>query len=222
MQKYLSDTRAMIKKGDYKESLNRLIWFHDHAREYNKAMSGVRLSFALSDWKSLGKVYKPAIDSLIAIRDRKTAQLITYGTPTDLFADVSGINRTLGQNQKTIELFETLSIKHPEGVKTFWIYSKNVLFEAKRYDIIRKYVGNPVREFTMLVDMYNMNTSLYSRPKIQTAHLKAYNENNFVEKSIQLIQFALAVNDKKSAVEIQQQAMKIVEDYRLRDAIAKK
>lgn len=222
MQKYLSDTRALIKKGDYQEALKRCIWFHEHVLEYNKAMAGVRRSFALSDWKSLGKVYKPATDSLIAIRDRKTAQLINYGTPRDLFADISAINRTLEQTFKTIELFETLREKQPEGILTYWIYAKDALFAAKRYDIIRKYIGNPVREFSIVEDMYRLNSSHYKNPKIGKANFIAYNENSFVEKSIQLIQFALSVGDEKAAIEIQQKALKIVEDYRLRDAIAKR
>lgn len=222
MQKYLSDTKAMIKDKNYKEALERCIWFHEHALEYNQGMTGVRLSFALSDWKSLGEVYPPARDSLIAIRDRKTAILITNGTPTNLFSDVSSINRVLNENDKTIQLFDTLSIHHPEGMKIFWIYAKNILFAAKRYDIIRKYVGNPVREFSLAVTQFNLNKSLYKNQKINSANFKAYNENSFVERSLELISFSLAVKDPKSAKEIQQKALKIVEDYRLHDAIAKK
>ncbi|MBK7635169.1 MAG: hypothetical protein IPJ13_13515 [Saprospiraceae bacterium] len=47
MQKYLSETKEMVTQKKYKEALERYIWFQDHALEYNKAMSGVRLSFCI-------------------------------------------------------------------------------------------------------------------------------------------------------------------------------
>jgi len=62
MQKYLSDTQQMVREGRYQEALERFVWFHDHALEHEpSAMYGVRLSFALSYWKSLGDVYPPAM-----------------------------------------------------------------------------------------------------------------------------------------------------------------
>ena len=47
MQKYLSDTQEMVRKGKYKEALERFVWFHEHALEHDPAMTGVRLSFAV-------------------------------------------------------------------------------------------------------------------------------------------------------------------------------
>ncbi len=63
---------------------------------------------------------------------------------------------------------------------------------------------------------------MYKKLKLGGAQFKAYNEDSFVKQSVQLIEFAMALNDKKSAIEIQQKALKIVEDYRLRNAIARK
>jgi len=72
MQKYLSDTQQMVREGRYQEALERFVWFHDHALEHEpSAMYGVRLSFALSYWKSLGDVYPPAMTALVEMRNRK-------------------------------------------------------------------------------------------------------------------------------------------------------
>jgi hypothetical protein len=223
MQKYLSDTKQMVKDRNYKEALDRYIWFHDHALEYNQAMSGVRLSFALADWNALGKVYPPATAAMVQIRDKKTKQVIDSGS-SSLFSDVEAINRTLGENDKTIQLFETVTKAHPDEAKIDWMYAKDVLFKAKRYDIIQQYVGNPVREFATVEGMYQTTSAAYSMMKMPStvAMAKSYNENSFVEKSIQLMEFAIWMGDIKSAQEIKEKAMAVVEDYRLKNFVISK
>lgn len=222
MRQYLKKTRSLIKDGKNKEALERCIWFHDNVLKHRPSMAGVRLSFALSDWKKLGEVYPPALDSLVSIRNRKTNQLINKDAPSDYFSDISAINRTLGEGEKTIELFEKLTKLQPNNSYKYWIYTKAPLFAAKRYDIIKNYIGNPLREFSIMVENYDRDTLMYKKLKLGGAHFKAYNEDSFVKQCLQLIEFAMALNDKKSAIEIQQKALKIVEDYRLRDAIARK
>src|SRR5689334_9527822 len=85
MQQYLTDTKRMVKEGKYKEALDRYIWFHEHALEHDSAMMGVRLSFALSDWKSLADVYPPAMNALKETRETTTKQLIDNVGPPSLF-----------------------------------------------------------------------------------------------------------------------------------------
>lgn len=219
MQKYLTDTKEMVNSGKYKEALERHVWFHEHALEYNKAMAGVRLSFALSDWKSLADLYPPAMKELIATRDKKSKQILTDGGTSQLFSDVRALNRTLRENTKTLDLFEMLLNKDPDSAKSSWYYVRDDLFAAKRYDILKKFIGNPMREYSLVASKYGMDTTLSKKLPSGSAFFKAYAENAFVEKSIQLIQFAIASDDLKTAKEIQQAANKVLADYRLRDAI---
>jgi hypothetical protein len=89
------------------------------------------------------------------------------------------------------------------------------LFNAKRYDIIKNYIGSPINEFTIVKSQYDLINAVQknkNRPE-----LKIYSDNNLVEKSLELIQFSIAVNDLKSAKEIREKAMTIVNDNRLRD-----
>jgi len=75
------------------EALERFIWFHEHALEHDQSMYGVRLSFALSYWKSLGESYPPAQKALVKTRDDK-AKLIREGRGSkNLFHDVMALNR---------------------------------------------------------------------------------------------------------------------------------
>lgn len=156
MQKYLSETEQMVKEKKYEEALERYIWFQNHALENNPAMTGVRLSFALSSWKSLAHIYPPAMTALKEMRSSKTKTILDSNASSKLFADVAALNRTLGEENKTIELFESIAKQHPEKSKSCWYWVKDALFNAKRYDIIKDYIGNPVDEFTLLKSQYDL------------------------------------------------------------------
>jgi len=222
MEKYLKDTREMVKQGKYKEGLERYNWFYQHALESAPAMAGVRNSFMISDWKSLGDVYPPAMAALRETRDQKTRQVAgREGDLSNLFRDVIALNRTLGNNPGTIALFQTVARSSPDDAKKLWIYVDGVMFAAKRYDIIRTYGRDPLSEFAVVKAHYDKLTEASNNPRMAAAvsTLKILAKNNFTEESLQVIQYALFVKNIKAAKEIQQKAMAVAEDYRLRDGI---
>lgn len=217
MQQYLSETREMVTQKKYQAALDRYIWFQDHALEKDQAMSGVRLSFALSGWKSLADIYPPAMTALKEMRNNKTRVILDSNASSRLFADVAALNRTLKEDNKTIELFETVAKQHPEKAKRCWYWAKDALFNAKRYDIIRNYIGNPVNEFALIKSQYDLVNSVHNNQNMQRPELKVFSDNNFVEKSLELLRFSMAVNDPGSAKEIRDKAMAIVNDHRLKN-----
>jgi len=72
----------------------------------------------------------------------------------------------------------------------------------------------------VLVERYNLETSMMNNNKIAPAQMKSFFDNNFIVQSLQLIDFSIAMDDRKSAKEIQQKAIEVVNDYRLRDALS--
>jgi hypothetical protein len=218
MQKYLSDTQDLVREGKNQEALERFIWFHDHALEQAPAMYGVRLSFALMYWKKLGEAYPPALAAMRKIRDDKTALLENQQGNRALFHDVVSLNRTLGDDDKTVALFRKLDQQQADLAAQCWDIAKDAIIKSKAYDLARKHVGNPVREFSKAKGMYDQNVAMYGGKNFGEP-FKAWNEDNLVKKSLQLIELALALDDAKAAREIQEKALAIVDDYRLRDAI---
>lgn len=220
MQKYLSDTREMVINGSYEEALKRTIWFHNHALEHEPAMYGVRLSFALSDWMELGEVYLPAKLALIATRDTKEKLLIAKEGDYHLFHDVVALNRVLGEDDKTIGLFEMLDKAEPEKAIEYWVIAKEAFISAKRYDFVRKYKVDFDLEFSRIKHIYELDVTNYDKPQFARKEFKEFNENLFLDDSLKLIEVALAINDTKTAIEVQQKALAILDDERLRNAIS--
>ena len=219
MQKYLSDTQGMVRQDHYPEALERHLWFHDHALEHEPSMYGVRLSFALSYWKSLADVYPPALTALTETRNRKEQTLLDHQGNTALFHDVVALNQTLGEDDRTVALFEKIDQDRPNMARQFWTVAKDAVIAAKRYDLAGKHIGNPSREFIKVKAMYDRNTALYDDPRMDGDQFKVFNENNLVEESLKLIEVALALDDIPAAKDVQKKALAVVQDYRLRDAI---
>lgn len=217
MRTYLADTKKMVADGEYEEALKRHIWFQDHALENDPAMSGVRLSFALSDWKKLCNVYPPAMVAMKEMRDNKTQKVLDNNTSSQLFGDVVALNRTLGEEVKSVELFEKISAKNPELAKACWPWAKDPLFNVKRYDLIQHHIGNPVNEFMVLKAQYDLTHALHNNSGQQNPELRKSEDRSFVNKSLELMQYAMAVKDPTSAKEVKEKALAVVDDNRLKD-----
>lgn len=223
LKTFMQDNRELIKHGEFKKVLQRHIWYHDHALDYDRSLTGVRLSFALNDWKKLGEQYPPALEAMKKIRDKKN-RLVTKNGSIGLFGDVVALNRTLNENNKTVDLFKTVEAKQPEAAKSCFRWAKAALFAANQYSTINKYLGDPVQEFENIQRSYDVLSKLTNRtlPK-EEAYLKASRDsiakkiqnNNLVTNSVQLIQYTVAIKDLKSAKEIQQKALALVKDDRL-------
>ena len=221
MQKYLNDTEEMIRLGKHQKALERCVWFHNHALEYDPGMYGVRLSFALHSWKLLGNIYPPAKKALFEIRDRKTHQVENGEGDTSLFHDVASLNETLEEESKTTNLFEQLDRKNPEFANQCWKLAKDNVISAKRFDLVQKYMENPIREFTGVKAAYDENLTFYANPQVGGVHFKEYNENHFIEECLRLIEVAIHLGNQEAAQQIQKKALEVVDDIRLRGVISK-
>ena len=218
MQEYLSTTRQMTRMGQYEEALERHIWFHDNVLSHDPAMYGVRLSFALSYWKELADKYPPAMDALVELRDRIESR-VREGGDSRAFHDLVALNNKLDREQNTIEVFDYLDREHPAIARRAWHIAKDTVIDAQRYDLARKYIEDPVREFAKVKTMYEHNVTLYENPEVGGEHFREYNEGKLVRDSLKLISVALSLNDRDSAMKIRDMALEIVEHKSLRDAV---
>lgn len=182
-------------------------------------MYGVRLSFALSSWKQLGERYPPATDALVHMRDQKTKKVLAKPGDFALFHDVVALNRTLEQDDQSLQVFEALRASDPEFAKKCWPIIKDAAIAAKRLDLAREYLQNPLAEYDKIHGMYLLTTSLADKVSGDREEFAKMNEDHFVDQCLELIEVAIALDDEASAQEIQAKALTVVDDDRLRAAI---
>lgn len=114
--KVLEEARADRDAGRYEQALARHLWYHTASRQ-EPGQGGVRLSFALSDWLSLGQAYPPALARLKQLRDETEQALRTAKVEVDrftLFHEFAGLNWVLHEEEKTAALYLWLEKEDPD------------------------------------------------------------------------------------------------------------
>ena len=129
-----NQAREDAKNGRYAEALQGYQWYHDNALQIDPNLRGVRLSFALSDWKQLGDIYPPALAALHATLERNEQQLWSPNGSWQNFKDIEAINRELGNDLQTCYLYFRLREVKPELAHrcrrtAFWLLAEQGKYE---------------------------------------------------------------------------------------------
>ncbi len=111
----LLGARNDAQEGRLAAAAEKHLWFHEHVLEWEPAMSGVRMSFALSDWAALAHRYPPAMAQMLGARDKALAQIDAGGRPGQrALSEVIHINNYLGsQDESTRDAFVRLVGRDP-------------------------------------------------------------------------------------------------------------
>ena len=129
------------------------MWFFENALKYAPNMYGVRLSFALSDWKTLSDSYPPALEKLKAERDEAAVKVRESKDPLHSFNDFASINGVLCEDARTAELFLWLDANNPATASVVYRLAQPALVKAENYRICGRYL-NPARSLDSMVCNY--------------------------------------------------------------------
>ena len=209
-QTILNEAQADAQAKRYEIALAKQVWFHENALKLNQGMTGVRLSFALANWESLGRVYPPALAKLQAIRDGLQERALKGEDLMNGFADLAAINRTLGEDSRTSEAFRALDTLNPKAAKMAIFYVKPALVKSKDYDLYLKYT-DVKRDYLQMRQMFERNLQMAEDKKFGS-NLADFAKKSFRNGSATLVAI-LAVSDRKEeASEIAALAKKQIED----------
>lgn len=112
--------RADMAAGRYAQAAAYHRWYHAHALRIDPALSGVRLSFALSDWRALAEVYPSAMLDLRAARDEAAARVRAGGPDTrQAVRDLVALEETLGDPSATASTALWLQTHRPTDLPGF-------------------------------------------------------------------------------------------------------
>lgn len=215
----LDKANKLFAQGKYEEALRHHISFHDNILKTQPAMYGVRLSFALSDWMELGKKYPKALTALKDIRDKKTARLAGGEEDRPLFHDVRAINDHLSEQAATVKLFKTIDARNTKFAGEIYDIAEGDLVQAKEYSLAKKYMGDPAGALEDAKKQYDHGMKFVgSGPKADPASQRAF-QNIFARRVIALIIILQNTGDEATAKALQAQALKIVDDQRIRNAL---
>ena len=112
--------------------------------------SGVRLSFGLSSWAELGKVYPPAHMALAQMATERKNSIYAGKADFGMFQEYSSINSYIDRQDESVETFLYVEKHYPAQTQDFFPLIEDTLISKKQYDIIKKYARDPILEFENL------------------------------------------------------------------------
>jgi len=207
-QVVLREAVALMRQGRHAESLQKHLWFHDHALEHQLALAGVRLSFALAYWLELAASYPEALQALTAVRDRK-ARALTDGTGSfELFHDVAAINGYLHQEPATVALFKRLHQMDPGLASRCYPVAEEFLVAHQEYDVCVAHLPDPVARFEDIRGLRQVKLELAGEnPALGQSHLADYAEVHFAEAVRRLIAILVGAGRRQEAERVRELAL---------------
>src|SRR5262245_7509865 len=211
---------ALIQQGRYEESLQKHLWFHDHALEQNLALAGVRLSFALSYWIELGERYPEARRALADVRDRKAKAMADGEGPPSLFHDVSAINQAFEEQPKTVALFKLLHQKYPEFAGQCYHVAEADLVAHREYEVCASYIPIPAARFEEIRQIRQVQLELaVENPALGAHNLRGYAEQRFADETCRVIEILIGAGRRREAVLVRGLALAESDNAELRAAL---
>lgn len=192
----LREATADARAKRYEHALAKHVWFHEHALEYDKGQTGVRLSFALMYWLQLGEAYPPALAKLKDIRE-ETRQRLEPKQSREIkfedFHDLASINRELGDFEMTAAAFKLLDEKDPKMAARVYRIAQPALIRTKQYKLCGKYFETEASA-KQVVERFNRMKEASKRVGM-AQQLLEHASKQYINDAATLVAI-LAVNDR--------------------------
>jgi serine/threonine protein kinase/Flp pilus assembly protein TadD/photosystem II stability/assembly factor-like uncharacterized protein len=244
LQKILQEAQDLKSQGRYEESLQRLIWYHNHSI-FVPGQAGVRNSFALSYWVELGRRYPKARQALVETRDQDMQAFAAGKGDFALFMEVSSINRYLEDDNATYTLFQSIRQQDKVLAQQCYPLVQDLLIQHGEYEVCLGYLGDPQTAFdrihqdwermknwedqqaaartqrvAQLEAMAKTNGLFAKGPVPFLPELPEFADNHFVDQTRQLIEILVGCGRKTEAEKICGQAIAVLNDPRLQSAVS--
>lgn len=188
----------LVENKQYEEALGAYRYYFIESKK-ESSLGGVRLSFCLSDWAALGKIYPPAVNELILMSNERKNILLSGKGNSEIFQEYNAINRYIERDSETLATFIAIDKDFPEQAESYRFFAKDLIINAKRYDLAKKYI-DPIYEFENLRFIRESDLS-YLR-KSSSNVVNAQSEAVFEKRVHALIEVANQIGMKDAAADI--------------------
>ena len=215
----LKEAKSDAAARRYGDALAKHVWFHQNALRLRPSLYGVRLSFALSDWAELGAAYPPALAKLQSIRDEAARNVREGNGSRDAFHDFASINKTLGDDGKTKDLFVWLDSNKPTSATAVFDLAQPALIKAKEYRLCGRYI-EPDTSFQRILHAYREHNRIARDPKFGE-RLREFGEKQFSNDTATLVALLVLNERKADADRIAGEAVKERDDPKFKEQLEK-
>lgn len=214
----LSEAVRDRQAGRYELALAKHLWFHEHAL-HQPSLYGVRLSFALGYWFELAEEFPPALDELKHARERAVIRFHGSGYDHSAFHDFVSLNRTLGEEGRTVDAFKVLHRMDSQAARGVYRLAEPSLIRQSEYELCGRYL-QPKKQFDNAVQIYRHGREF----EAQHAHPKHRPPEtarpSFINEITTLVSLLVQNNRRDEAQRIADAALRELDDDSFRNALA--
>jgi len=213
LQIALQEAKEFAKNGQFAEALDKHVWYHEHSR--GTGHGGVRLSFAMADWKRLGEEFPAAKEKLLSIRNaQETALLGGKGGFTE-FSEVAAIDRTYGNDKGPYDLIRKLAEQSPEQAKRCFFSARDSIVKQKDYALYLKLGPEPEQQFLSWEYSWKQDALRAQKNPDAAGALRELK----LRGARQLIEVLVGTGQLDKAADIQKRAVELTKDKSLENAV---
>lgn len=216
--KALTDAQEYAQSGRFEEALERHVWYHENVLKFEPGHAGVRLSFGLSSWVSLGEVYPPALEAL-RNEQAKSHELFKQD-PKNLsnYHDLYSIIFALNDMAAAKDLW---SEANAIGIEDFLFESDlEQILQTGDPDWLRDIIGDPKEKLKR--HFYQGQSIYYSMKSTKMSDNHAeYSLRSSAKKIAQLIQAVALIDGDEKAKELQKEAIALMDSPIIENALNK-
>jgi hypothetical protein len=152
----------------YERALLIHVWMQDRSLDRQPSFYGVRLSFALAEWKELAKDYPPAQQAIDA-RFERLAEGFRVSGKRETFHDLVSIAQYFGKEQRIIAMLQDLSASNPAVAKEVAEMADRLLLQMRQYDLYRSLGLDDPKKIDRAIETYKRHQGM--REKVGDASL---------------------------------------------------
>jgi hypothetical protein len=196
----LKEAKADTAAQRYPVALSKYVWYFENALKYDQAQTGVRLSFALGDWRELAASYPPALDALKLLRDEAEQRFDDGSRTVHAVMEIAALNRVLDDDERTRLIFEAVAESDPATAKLVFGVVRPSLVKVKAYTLCGKFL-DPQQDLERLRRMRQMqNNAGGAMGETPLFDMSVLSTQTFAKDAATLIAL-LVLNDRKQEAE---------------------
>lgn len=207
------EAREDAKAGRFEIALAKRLWYHENVLDLRPSQSGVRLSFALSEWLELGEEYPPALAKMKQLRDVAEQRIRDPEKVLVKFEDFqayAAFNRTLREPERTLDTFRWLDKTDPEDAEHVFRLARKALIQTEAYQLYGKYI-DPQRDIKRIGEHYRQKLS-FAESSRNAASVAAFAKNTFAKEAATLVAVLVKLERGPEAEQIVAAARQVVRD----------
>jgi hypothetical protein len=199
-------------------ALQKFLWFHEHATQFERGLYGVRLSFALGYWMDLASRYAPALDALVRTRDETESKYLEDPTNFELFHDLASLNSYLGEGERTATIFIRVASSDHEAAAGMYPVAEPHLVSIGAYDACGPFL-NPDKRIAFAAECYRFTRRHESKRERREPSPPPMARRHYLHNVATLVALLVLNNRRDDARDAYNKSLLVIDDEEVRTTL---